>query len=260
MGWLRLQPPLGDLVAYHCANQNTSAKSGELLTYKAYYNWKFVWIPAGEVTFSMVEDSTAIHLKAIGKSYPSYDNFFRVNDYYATTVDKETMLPKTFVRRIEEGEYRKYDSLTFHHDTMMVQSVNGTTKAEAVIENFAIDSCALDLLSVMYSLRNVDVSQYDPGDYLDITMFIDKEVYPIHVIYADQENKKVKDLGKFEALRIQPQLIVGNVFKEGDVMNIWVSDDDNKVPLLIESPVSVGSVKAVLKSFKNLRSDGHLVR
>ena len=41
-------------------------------------------------------------------------------------------------------------------------------------------------------------------------------------------------------------------------MNIWVSDDENKVPLMIESPVTVGSVKAVLQSYSGLRHGGEL--
>lgn len=236
-----------------CAKENTSFKEGEELVYKVYYNWKFVWVPAGEVKFRVSENDQDFKLEAIGKSYSSYDNFFRVRDYYATTVDKSTLRPKTFVRHIEEGNYRKFDSLYFDQKNGMLQSFNGKTKDVAKNKQFDIDPCTLDLLSVMYSLRNTKVDNYSPGDFLDIVMFMDEEKFPIHVIYEKQEDKKIKDLGKFPSLKIKPELIVGNIFKEGDVMNIWVSDDENKVPLLIESPISIGSVKAVLKSYSGLR-------
>jgi len=110
----------------------------------------------------------------------------------------------------------------------------------------------------MYSLRNTAVDEYEEGDHLDISMFLDKEVFPIKVNYLGKEEKKVKSLGRYPAIKVNPQLVVGEVFKKGDIMHIWVSDDDNKVPLLIESPISVGSVKAVLKSYKGLRHDGIL--
>lgn len=244
-------PPFVD---YECAKKNTSFMDGEELVYRAYYNWKVVWIPAGEVRFRVYEEEDEYRLEAVGKSFASYDNFFRVRDYYSTTLDKETLRPKTFVRYIEEGNYRKFDSLYFDQSHQLVHSFNGKTKESAVSEQFEIDPCTLDLLSVMYSLRNTNVEAYTPGDYLDIVMFIDKENYPIHVVYDDREKKKIKNLGKFETLRVKPELIVGNVFKEGDVMNIWVSDDKNKVPLLIESPISIGSVKAVLTSYSGLRN------
>nr|HRO73131.1 DUF3108 domain-containing protein [Saprospiraceae bacterium] len=65
--------------------------------------------------------------------------------------------------------------------------------------------------------------------------------------------KQIKDLGKFNTVRINPEVVSGNVFKKGDKMQIWVSDDDNRIPLQLESSVSVGSVRMVLKSYKGLK-------
>jgi hypothetical protein len=243
---------------FDCSKENTSFIGGEELVYKTYYNWKIVWIPAGEVKFTIYDEGDEYILKAVGKSYTSYDNFFRVNDFYSARIDKETLLPKTFVRYIEEGEYRKFDSLYFDQKNGKLFSFNGKTKATAKIKTFDIDPCTLDLLSVMYSLRNTKVDQYKPGEYLDISMFIDEETYPIKVIYENRENKKIKDLGKYSSIKVKPELVVGNVFKKGDVMNIWVSNDENKIPLLIQSPISIGSVKAVLKSYSGLRHDSVL--
>lgn len=246
------------LLNHDCAKANTSFIGGEELVYKTYYNWKIVWIPAGEVKFRIFDEGDDYVLEAVGKSYPSYNNFFKVNDYYSSRIDKNTLLPKTFVRQIEEGNYRKFDSLYFDQKNEKLYSFNGKTKATAINKIFDIDPCTLDLLSVMYSLRNTNVDQYRPGEYLSISMFIDEETYPIKVIYENKENKKIKDLGKYPSIKVKPELVVGNVFKKGDVMNIWVSNDKNKIPLLIESPISIGSVKAVLKSYTGLRHDSVL--
>ena len=62
-------------------------------------------------------------------------------------------------------------------------------------------------------------------------------------------------MGKYNTLKFQPQVIAGNVFDDDSKMSVWVSDDLNRIPLLIESPVSVGSVKVVLKEYKNLKYD-----
>jgi hypothetical protein len=236
-----------------CAKENTSFSDGEELIYKTYYNWKFVWIPAGEVRFRISENEDQYIIEAVGKSYSSYDNFFRVNDFYSTKIDKETLVPLTFVRYIEEGNYRKFDSLYFDQKNENLISFNGTTKATAISKTFEIDPCTLDLLSVLYSLRNTNVDEYKPGEFLNISMFIDEEKFPIQVIYEKKENKKIKELGTYSTIKVKPELVVGNVFKDGDVMNIWVTNDKNKIPLLIESPVSIGSVKAVLKSYSGLR-------
>ena len=60
---------------------------------------------------------------------------------------------------------------------------------------------------------------------------------------------------RYNTVIVSPEVISGEVFEEGTEMNIYVSDDNNRVPLLIESPVSVGSVKAVLKNYSGLKYD-----
>ena len=72
--------------------------------------------------------------------------------------------------------------------------------------------------------------------------------------YAGKEaGTEVQGLGYFNTVKVIPDLITGNVFKDGNRMSVWVSDDLNKMPLLIESPLSVGSAKAVLKKYSGLR-------
>jgi hypothetical protein len=48
-------------------------------------------------------------------------------------------------------------------------------------------------------------------------------------------------------------LIEGKVFKRGDVLKLWVSDDGNKLPLMVETPIKVGTVKAVFKQVSQNR-------
>ena len=62
-------------------------------------------------------------------------------------------------------------------------------------------------------------------------------------------------MGRYRTHKFSPELIAGDVFKKGDEMTVYVSQDENKIPLLIESPVSVGSIKVVLKSYKGLKYD-----
>ena len=51
----------------------------------------------------------------------------------------------------------------------------------------------------------------------------------------------------------KPLLIKGSIFEGGEKMNVWVSDDRNHLLLRAESPISVGSIKVDMMSYKNLR-------
>jgi hypothetical protein len=238
----------------HCYMHNTSVSNGEKLVFKAYYNWKFIWIPAGEAEFLFSETDDTYIITVIGKTYKSYDAFFKVRDFFQSEIDKNTMYPRRFVRFVEEGNYRRFDSLVFDQLRRKAVSFNGTSRTTTVRKNISLQDCTHDLLSVLYFLRNIDVSKYDPGEMIPTKILFDETIYPIKVRYEGKfDNFSVKGLGTFNTIKVIPDLVTGNVFKEGNLMKIWVTNDSNKLPVLIESPLAVGSAKAVLKSYSGLR-------
>ena len=83
-------------------------------------------------------------------------------------------------------------------------------------------------------------------------MFIDNEIYNMYIRYMGKETLKTQ-YGKFRAIKFMPLVVKGTLFEGGEKMTVWVSDDANKIPLRIESPIVVGSVKADMMSYRNLR-------
>jgi hypothetical protein len=83
-------------------------------------------------------------------------------------------------------------------------------------------------------------------------MFIDNEVFSMYIRYVGRETVKTR-YGKFKAIRFKPLLIKGTVFEGGEKMNVWVSDDGNRIPLRVETPLTVGSIKIDMMGYKNLR-------
>ncbi len=247
---------LSEKEANQCSISNTSFQAGEEFVFEIYYNWNFVWLSAGEVVFKVEDKGDQYHLSAHGSTYRNYEWFFKVRDKYDTYVDKETLLPAVSVRDILEGRYTLYDKITFDNEKKIARSLRGKSKETAKVTEYPIESCMHDILSIVYFSRNLDFDNMAEGASFPIKIFVDKETWPLKVTYKGKdEKKKIKKLGKFRAIQFSPEVISGNVFREGTEMNVWISDDGNKLPLLIESPVSVGSIKAVLKSYKGLRHE-----
>jgi hypothetical protein len=239
-----------------CSTSNDAFVSGEEIVYKLYYNWNFVWLSAGEVTFRVAEEGNNYHLSARGRTYKSYEWFFKVRDNFDSYISKQTLLPSLSIREVHEGNYERYDKVVFDQSRHKAVSTRGRTRAEATPENFNLDGCMHDILSIVYYMRNLDFEGMQPGAEIPVKFFLDRETYPLKVKYLGAEaDTRVKGMGRYRTHRFSPQLIAGEVFKEGDEMTVYVSQDSNKIPVLIESPVSVGSVKAVLKSYKGLKHD-----
>ena len=239
-----------------CEMENNTFLAGEEIVYKLYYNWNFVWLSAGEVVFRVKDLGSQYHITATGRTYPSYEWFYKVRDNYESYIDKKTLLPTMHIKDIQEGGYSRYDRTVFKQQERKAISLRGKDKASAEEKIIPLDGCMHDLISIVYYCRNLNFNQFRPGQKMPIKIFMDREIYPLKVKYlGKEENLKVKGMGRYNTHSFSPQLIAGEVFKEGDEMTVWVSDDRNRIPVLIESPVSVGSVKVVLKSYKGLKYD-----
>ncbi len=244
-----------------CSMQNEVFQDGEEVTYIIYYNWNFVWLSAGEVTFRVQDLGDQYHLSVVGTTYKSYEWFFKVEDKYDSYIDKETLLPTVSIRDVQEGGYRLYDKVIFDQEEGLARSLRGKTRETAQWTEYDVDRCMHDVLSIIYFTRNVDFNRMEEGDRFPVKIFMDKETWPLKVTYHGKQRKtRVRGKGKFSTIQFSPEVIVGNIFNEGAKMNIWVTDDKNRIPVLIESPVSVGSIKAVLKDYKGLKYEMEAAR
>jgi len=230
-----------------CSIRNTAFLNGESLTFKVFYTLAGVYVGAGEATFNMglekLNNKPVYHVIGDGKTYSFYDSFFKVRDRYESYIDTATLQPYRFIRNVYEGGYKKYENVTFD------QSSNTAVTNQGV---FKVPNCVQDVLSSMYFARNIDFNKYKVEDKIPFAMFLDNETYNLYIRYLGKETIKTK-YGNFRAIKFKPMLIKGTIFEGGEKMTVWVSDDANKIPLRVESPISVGSVKVDMMGFKNLR-------
>ncbi len=237
-----------------CEPQNKTFTAGEELTYKLYYNWNFIWLSAGEVVFKVEDIGDQYKFTARGKTYSSYDWFFKADDYFESIVDKATLLPILFKRDIKENKYRYYEKIEFDRNGNQLKSWTGKSESTAKLTNHQIQGCMRDVLAMVYAVRVQDFESLPNGSNFPINLFLDNKNYNLNIKYlGKREEKRIHTMGKQKAYQLSPETIAGTVFKEKDRMNIWASADQNKIPLLIESPVSVGSVKAILIKHKGLK-------
>lgn len=249
IGWILLVFPTW-VVAQATANtpKNTSFKEGERLTFRVYYNMGFIWINAGNATFSVQPDELngkkAYHIVGDGKTAKNYEWVFKVNDKYQTYLDKETLLPMRFLRDVHEGGVNIFNDVTFNHE-------EGTALSEQKL--YKTPPGTQDVLSAIYFARNIDYNQLKVGDKVPMNMFLDNQVYNVGITYKGKERIKTK-MGTFNTIKINPSLIAGTIFKDGDQMTVWVTDDANHVPVRIESPILIGSIKVDLIAYDQLKN------
>ncbi|MBA4165937.1 MAG: DUF3108 domain-containing protein [Chitinophagaceae bacterium] len=230
-----------------CDIRNNAFSAGESLNFKVFYTVAGVYVGAGEADFTNtlenLNNKSVYHIVGEGKTYSFYDNFFKVRDRYETYIDTLNLQPYKFIRNIYEGGYKKYENVTFNKLTNIAVTNDGV---------FKVPACVQDVISSIYYARNIDFDKYNPGDKIPFTLFLSKELYGMYIRYVGRETVKTK-YGRFRSIKIKPLLLKGTIFEGGEKMTVWISDDKNRIPLRIESPISVGSVKVDMMGYKNLR-------
>lgn len=232
-------------------SQNPEAyDTGEWFKFRIHYGF----INAGFATLEMQEalknNKKVYH--AIGKGYTVGMSrfFFKVDDTYESYFDKVTNKPYQFVRKIDEGGYTKNQEGFFNQENRQVLVKNYKNKTE---NTFVVTENVQDIISTFYFLRNhPNIDKLKIGESVVVDMFFDDEVFKFKLKFVGREDIKTK-FGITPSMIFKPLVQSGRVFKEEESLMVWISDDENKIPLRIKASLMVGSIKADLDGFKGLK-------
>lgn len=224
---------------------NKAFKAGEELNYRLHYGV----INAGTAKLEVKKMDKKIAGREVyqvigsGRSRGAFDWFFKVRDRYETYLDVDGIFPWLFVRNINEGGYEKYQTYKFVQNKNKVDNGEGKT--------FEAPSGVQDMLSSFYYARSIDYSKAKENEIFTIWSFVDDELWPLKIRFLKRETIKVGGK-KYKAMKFCPVVQEGRLFENEEDVSVWISDDENKIPLLAEGKVLVGSIKFELTSAKGL--------
>lgn len=230
-----------------CNIRNTTTQQGEEIEYTVYYSAAGLYINAGSARFvnrlDKLNGKTVYHMKGEGQSNSRYDWIYKVRDVYESYIDTASMQPLKFIRNVQEGKTKKYESISFNRNANTAITDSGIVK---------VPPCIQDVLSTIYFARNIDFSKFKKDDKIPFKMFLENEVHPLYIRYMGKEDIKTT-FGKFKAIKFKALLVEGTIFSGGENMTVWVTDDANRIPVRIQSSILIGSIKVDMSGFKNLR-------
>lgn len=224
----------GERVTYQIRYGPVNGGLARLEMKEGYYNGEPVW-----------------HAVVSGKTTGLADAVYKVRDSYESYINPETDLPVFTIRNISEGHYRKYNEVSFDHTTrsdsvLLFSDLTGSHTGPKGI---------LDIVSCFYWLRKYHLANADtlvPGQIFSMTTWFSDELYPIVLKYRGMETIRIKE-GKILCYRFHPVTEVGRVFKTEEDMVVWLSADENFLPVKIRFDIFVGSFVVDMISYEGLR-------
>jgi Protein of unknown function (DUF3108) len=241
--------------------KNSNFRRGEKLTYLAHYSF----LSAGE---SVVYLDPQIHtvnarpcykVDITGKSIGIFAAMLRINDTWQSYIDTSAMIPHKFYRNIEEGKYRKKETVTFDHFNKMAELRHTTNKDPEKVEHYKVPTNVQDMVSGYYFLRTLDFTNKKVGDTISIDGFFENKNYKLAIKYLGKDVLSSK-VGKINTEVIVPLMPGNDLFDGKESIKIWISNDANRIPIKIKAKMFVGAVEVDLTKYENLKVPLALVK
>ncbi|MCK9481530.1 MAG: DUF3108 domain-containing protein [Bacteroidia bacterium] len=232
---------------------NTAFQEGEKLNFRVHYGI----INAANIQMEVVADNQlfsrpeelkgrkAFHVVVQGSTIKAFDWAFKVRDRFDSWIDEDALAPLKYSKSVLENNYTDQDLVYYRHVSGKLNGKKG---------NLDIPSYTQDIASALYYARNIEFKNAKVGESFPIDVYLDNEIYNLNFKYLGVETIK-SDIGKVKCYKLKPRLVVDRVFKGEDDMTVWISADENKIPIRVQSDIQVGSLKVDLTSYSGLRNN-----
>lgn len=238
----RKQAELARIPRYRSIKQS-AFRVGERLVFDVNYGM----VTAGEAFMSIPRTDSLAGRKTYRvefgvNSLPSFSWIYKVEDRYLTFIDVEAIAPLRFEQHIREGSY----SRDFTADFDQMRHVARTSEGE-----YPIPPYVHDILSAFYYARTVDYTGFTTGDTVGLHNFYKDKSHELVVRFLGRQELDVV-AGTFRTVVLEPLVKEGGLFKSEGRIVIWLTDDERRLPVRVNTKVLIGSIDVELREYSGL--------
>lgn len=233
---------------------------GETLRYKISYRAKLfpnTEVAKAEMTTSesSLDGMPAYRVHGQGETSRAFSWILPIDDAYTIWVDPATLRTKRFESDLHEGDYTFQSTYIFDWVNHNVHTRWQKRQRAEKFKTMPLTERSMDALSLYFDLRATPDEQIVDGFSKDLEMVLEDTIRTLRFRYAGREERKVKNLGRFNTIKFRCTIATsdGESFQDGTEFVVWISDDRNKIPLYVQTPIKVGSICAYLYEYKGLR-------
>ncbi len=235
-------------------------QEGEVLYYRAAYRAKLVPnIEAGEVTVSTRLDTLkgkeVYRVTGNGRTLPFFRWFFDMNDTYDIWVDRESLRTQRFESDLKEDKYTFRSHYRYDWDSMKVHTWSQKRQNTPREKTMSLTAESMDAVSLYFNLRSVDLESFREGEHRHLDMVLEDTIRHLRYRYIGREELRVPKMGHFDTMKFACTIGSSEEFSftDGTEFFIWITNDENKIPVMLASPVRVGEIRAYIRRYEGLR-------
>lgn len=217
---------------------------GERLDFKIYFGF----ILGGDATMAVeaiesFDGHDCYKIVSTAKSTSTVDMFYKVRDRIESLRDVKGSFSRRYEKRLSEGKHRDHRIVRYEPEKNLALYWRRPSNTPDTLE---VIGKVQDILSAFYHVRTVPL-KVGESVWIDVHD-IDKR-YDLEVVVIKQETITVP-AGRFDCFLVEPMLKSSGIFRREGNLKIWLTNDEYKMPVQMESKLYFGSVHARLQEFR----------
>lgn len=246
-------------VGAQCKLSNTAFVSGEDIRYDLYLNVGILNARAGRGSLTVTEANyrgvnaykTTMLLNTSGLA----GSLYSVNDTLTSFIDKD-LRPLLFTKEAHEGKDHSVErqSFSYEGDKVHIRTFRIRNGEERFDEMITTDQCTYDYLSVLAYIRNLDFTGMKPGDRHPIRFISGRKSVNMYVNYQGISSVKANNGKKYEVINLSLTILDDAFENQKDALKASLTNDENRIPVIIDTTLKFGSIKAVLRDASGMKN------
>jgi len=219
-------------------------RPGEKLTYNI--SWSNVF-SAGtavmEVNKEKADDGgDVLRFVSTARTIGMVDSVYPVRDTVQSVFDPRTMMSLSYSLNQSHGKRKRKRELVFDHGNNKVTFTEGGKQ-----EILDVPGNVQDALSSLYYVRTLE--EFTTDKPIVVTVHDSGKTWTVEVHVLGREKIKTP-VGEFNTIKIRTYPKYEGVFLNKGEIFIWLTDDGRKVPVLMKSTITIGSIVSMLTDMK----------
>lgn len=242
-----------------CQVENKSFQSGEFLEFDLHFKYGILYVKAGTSTLSVrnarYKDKEAYKLTLTANSTGAAKAIFYISDTLTSYTTKE-IVPLAYIKDAHEGDDYRTERATYDYSSgkVKLRNINKRNNNLRYDTTLVSNECMYDMLSIVYYCRTLNYSKMKKGDVTTVSFFSGRKKVDMDIEYHGIESISANDGRKYNCIKLVLMMNERAFENKNEAMKVFITEDQNHIPIRIDSKLKTGSTRALLRSYKGQRN------
>lgn len=227
-------------------------KSGETLECVFYFNWKFIWVRAGGAKLiirdTIYNNRKAQYMSLLSSTNENADAFLKMRDTLTTIFTPDDVRPLYYKKSTIQGRHKYLNEVKYDYLPNGKVDISQRYVKDGKLRVSRNDICSTpvyDMMSMLAYARTLDFSKFEKGQHISYPIATGKRIENQRLIYRGTKPVKANDGLTYDCLEIS-LVQIDEKNREETIINFFVTNDDNHLPILLDLALNFGTAKARL--------------